>query len=509
MSNEILNIVWFKRDLRTVDHAPLFNACKQGKVLPLFIIETEYWKLPDSSRLHWFFIHDCLNELNHSLVKLGGRLIIKTGEAVTIFNELYNQLGKFSLWSHEETGNNWTFQRDKEVLKWCRNHAIKWQEFPTNCVVRKLPSRNGWSDIRAKRMSQPALAEPDVIAQFHKIAGGTIPSKHDPLFGDAIIANVQKGGRSEALRTLSTFLNERSVKYLQTISKPGYSARHSSRLSPHITFGTISIKEIEQMSYAKIKALQRDNLDNSGEIKNILAFLSRIAWHCHFVQKLEQQPEIEFHCMHPAFEGIRESDHNEQYFTAWKTGNTGYPLVDASMRSLHENGWINFRMRAMLVSFASYHLWLDWRKTAPFLARLFTDYEPGIHYSQFQMQSGVTGINTIRIYNPIKQSEDHDSEGKFIKRYVKELADVPSEWIHQPNLMPPLLKIGNKNNYPEPIVNNQQAMREAKRKLALVFKQPGFKEEAKQVHQKLGSRAKHGSKKQAPEIKTNQLEFKF
>lgn len=271
---------------------------------------------------------------------------------------------------------------------------------------------------------------------------------------------------------------------MQTISKPGLSARHCSRLSAHITFGTLSLREIEQATKSKMKSLAGSSDPDAAFFqRNLSAFLSRLAWHCHFIQKLEQQPEIEFYCMHPAFEGMRESHHRDDFFEAWKTGNTGYPLVDACMRSLHENGWITFRMRAMLVSFASYHLWLDWRKTAPFLAQLFTDYEAGIHYSQFQMQSGVTGMNAVRMYNPIKQSLDHDPQGKFIRRYVPDLKTVPDIFIHEPWRMetPPA-------QYPSPLVQHETAIKHAQTEISKRWKQDGFKEKSKAVNQKLGSR---------------------
>jgi deoxyribodipyrimidine photo-lyase len=209
--------------------------------------------------------------------------------------------------------------------------------------------------------------------------------------------------------------------------------------------------------------------------------------------------------MHPAFEGMREPNFCEGFFEAWKRGYTGYPLVDACMRSLHANGWITFRMRAMLVSFASYHLWLDWRKTAPFLAQLFTDYEPGIHYSQFQMQSGVTGINAVRIYNPIKQSLDHDPQGKFIRRYVPDLKNIPDSFIHEPWRMeaPPL-------HYPNPIVEHEAAIKHARTEISKRWKQEGFKEESRAVNSKLGSRSKQPKRIKKPKKSVStQLSFEL
>ena len=147
--------------------------------------------------------------------------------------------------------------------------------------------------------------------------------------------------------------------------------------------------------------------------RSLTSFLSRLRWHDHFIQKLEDEPELEFYNPNRGFDGLRESEFNHSYFDAWTAGQTGYSLVDACMRSLKETGWLPFRMRAFVVSFASYHLWLHWRETGLYLGAQWLDFEPGIHWPQMHMQSGVTGINTVRIYSPRKQALDQDPEGRL------------------------------------------------------------------------------------------------
>jgi len=394
------------------------------------------------------------------------------------------------------------------VLDWCKDQGIIWDESPSNGVVRRLMNRDDWAALRHATMRQPLIMPPSTLTPLKDINPGQIPSKDHALFGQTLIGNVQKGGRSEGVNVLKSFLNDRGQRYLLTLSKPGVSARHCSRLSAHIAYGTLSIREIEQETQRRIKELSLTNSEpNAYFIRNLWAFLSRLAWRCHFVQKLEQQPCIEFRCMHPAFEGMREDSFNDAYFDAWKQGRTGYPLVDACMRSLHQNGWITFRMRAMLVSFASYHLWLDWRQTAPFMAGLFTDYEPGIHYSQFQMQSGVTGINAVRIYNPLKQSIDQDPNGIFIKRYVPELKNISPTWIHEPWRNPQVLTA-----YPLPIVDHALAIKQARHQISIRRNSQGFHEEETAVVKKLASRkgkVKPIAKKSDKTTPHTQLTFKF
>jgi deoxyribodipyrimidine photo-lyase len=220
--------------------------------------------------------------------------------------------------------------------------------------------------------------------------------------------------------------------------------------------------------------------------------MSRLHWHCHFIQKLESEPEIEWRNMHRGYDGLREDDWNPEHFAALTSARTGWPMVDACVVMLHETGWLNFRMRAMLVSVATYPLWLDWRPVGQWLATQFLDYEPGIHWSQLQMQSGTTGINTTRVYNPIKQAQDHDPHGTFVRRWLPAMRRVPDSWLSEPWRMPHQVQISAGvqvgAEVAQPVVDLAQATREAKQRLHSRRQTPEVKAGKKSVIEKHASR---------------------
>ena len=205
------------------------------------------------------------------------------------------------------------------------------------------------------------------------------------------------------------------------------------------------------------------------------------------MQKFDDQPDMEFNNINSAYDSIRNK-YDKNLLLKWGKGETGIPIIDACMRCLDQTGYLNFRMRAMIVSFAAFNLWQDWKNFSHHLAKKFLDYEPGIHYSQIQMQSAVTGINTVRIYNPVKNSLELDPSGEFIKKWVLELKSIPVEYIHEPWKMTKIeqemynFSIGD--NYPLPIVDIEISRKEALEKIWRIKKSSKSKTIAKNILKK-------------------------
>ena len=481
-------IVWFRYDLRLEDNQAFIEATKNGNVLPIFIFDKNYYKLDTSSSFHLKFCEDSLKDLNQSLKNLyNSKLNIYYGDTTEILKNISKKFNISEIYSHHVFKNNYLSKIDGKISNFFKECNIQWYLFNQFGIQLGKRDRYRWSYNWNKFINQPVL-EKRVNCNF------IIDPDHNK--NCAISTNfiddklIQEGGRKNALKLLNSFLDNRSDNYQKEMSSPITGEKSCSRLSPYITYGNISLREIYRATKQKL------NEDISiVKKKSLIAFKSRLAWHCHFIQKLYDEPEIEFKNLNSAFDGLREDDFNSHYYDAWKNGNTGYPFIDACMRYLKVNGWINFRMRAMLVSFASYQLWLDWKKTSKHMAKLFTDYEPGIHYSQFQMQSGTTGINSIRIYNPIKQSIDQDPDGNFIRKWVPELKNVQGKLIHEPWKMTYIdqksISIELGKNYPLPIIENNKATKIAKDKIWKVKKSKEAKLLSSQIlikHASLSSR---------------------
>lgn len=461
-------ILWFKRDLRVVDNPALAAAAAGGgRVLPLYIVEPEYWALPDSAARQWRFVAESLADLRAELARLGAPLLVRTGDAVEVLEELRVAHGVTRLVSHEETGNLWTFARDRLVAQWARAQGVVWQELPQPGITRGLGHRRGWQARRDKAMRGAVVAAPEALAP-HGLEPGAIPDASDLRLRFDPCPGRQKGGRGRGQDLMDSFLDTRAGGYLRGMSSPVTAPEACSRLSPHLAFGTLSPREV-------VQALDIRRRQAEGPKRALRGFSSRLAWRDHFMQKLESQPEIETRCLHPVYEGLRPRVPDALRLEAWTTGETGLPFVDACMRSLIHTGWINFRMRAMLMAVASYHLWLDWRITGAHLARLFTDYEPGIHWPQVQMQSGTTGMNTPRIYNPVKQGLEHDPEGRFIRQWVPELRPVPDIYLHSPWDWAGAGRFLGRA-YPVPVVEPMKAARIARQRIWAVREDDGFRD---------------------------------
>ncbi|MGC1471292.1 MAG: FAD-binding domain-containing protein [Psychroserpens sp.] len=478
----LINIVWLKRDLRLVDNEAIFDALATGeRTLLIYTFETMLMEDDHYSARHWNFIRESIVDLNTQLESYHSKILTVEADIILTINQLMEKYTIRDIYSHQETGILITYNRDKSFKRFCKNNLITWHETINNGVQRGIKDRDKWTEqCNAYFEIEPLTFNP-AEGQLLSIKNIELlePLLVIPSLETPVDAPFQKGGRTMGLKYLESFLNKRYLNYMFHISKPELARTGCSRISPYLAWGNLSIREVYHKAY---------HLKTTAENKKPLeAFMSRLRWQAHFVQKFEMEHTMEKESTNSGFHKLKKSI-SEDYKLAWQTGQTGYPLVDACMRCLNETGYLNFRMRAMVVSFFTHNLWQPWQAASKHLSQKFLDFEPGIHYPQLQMQAGETGNNMLRIYNPVKNSLEHDPEARFIKKWVPELRELETPFAHEPYLMTELeqqlynFELGK--DYPYPIVDMEKTRKQASDTLWNLRKDKKVREERLRILKK-------------------------
>ena len=317
MSKTKINIVWLKRDLRTQDHVPLQLAENSGiPYLILFLYEPALIDYPDSSPRHLQFCHHSIVQMNESLSKTNQSVTECYGEAVDVFEYFTESYSVQSVFSYRESGIKLTWERDKAIKELLKSKGIKWKQLQRDNVLRGIKNRDNWDKIWYQTMNQVALTNsysqkeklvvehPFLIPKEFKIILKNYPNSFQPA------------GEKNGWKYLRSFVKDRGKNYNRHISKPAESRVSCGRVSPYVSWGNISIKQAAQF----VKA-------HKNYPKNARAFngmLTRLKWHCHFIQKFEMECAYEYRCVNRGYE-LLEYERNEDFINAWK--NIDKPIV--------------------------------------------------------------------------------------------------------------------------------------------------------------------------------------
>jgi len=439
-------IVWFRRDLRVSDHAPLYRAVLRGSVIPVFVFDRALLHHPETAPARVAFMLDCLHHLDQDLRQRGGRLILRYGDPVEVLPQLVRETQADGIYAYVDYERIYGRVRDARLNQELTQQGMKIRWFEAIASTPDLIPYPAYRDLWFKDMREDLVPTPSQISVPLEVKSEPFPD----LLQLGLIADtkaIPTGGTQAARLLLDEFFEEKVDRYYWQLSYPG--AEATTGLSPYLKFGVISIRECFQTA-------EQNPLTDAKAERSRQQLIARLRWGSGFAQRFRYLPQLEVRSLYSIFDQDGW-EFDEALYQAWQHGQTGFPIIDAAARCLQETGgWkqLNFRVRAMYSSFLSNLLGMDWRYGALHFMRHLLDGDCPIDHYQWAMQSGVTHCvdkTWTRIYNPEQTAVDRcDPEGLFIKRWVPELAHLGPEDLG----LPPSLLL---KNYPSPILNYKQA----------------------------------------------------
>ena len=462
-------LVWFRRDLRDHDHAALSAALAGAKkVYCVFVFDTQILAaLPARRDRRVHFIRESLCELDAALRQRGGGLIVRHGQAAEEIPALALALGVSAVYANRDYEPA-AKARDDAVAARLADAGIDFLDFKDQAIFDRgdvltqagrpfsvfTPYKNAW----LKRLTAADWVAHPCDGSLGGIETAGVPELAKLGFESSDIAQLGiRPGMSGARSLWDEFRSRRIDHYSALRDFPA--VKGVSYLSVHLRFGTISVRE----------------LVHSAIEKSAATWLGELIWRDFYFMILDHFPHVAGHAFKPEYDMIRWAQWPEG-FAAWCSGQTGYPLVDAAMRQLNQSGWMHNRLRMVVASFLTKDLGIDWRAGERYFADQLNDFDLSANNGgwQWAASSGCDAQPYFRIFNPVTQSERFDPEGKFIRRYVPELAKLSNKHIHAPWAMSQVeqenLAVVIGRDYPAPIVDHARAREATLARYAVVRK---------------------------------------
>ena len=453
-------IVWFRNDLRVSDVPALATAATDADVvIPIFILNTDILKGRHGSSNRNRFLFESLKDLTKNLKSLGSNLIIRQGDSAEVLKSLSQEFSADAVY-YSADYSPYSIKRDKTVKSLLDVTGVTFRGFPGRLIVSNFdnlhtksetiykvftPFYKNWQQIQRRQL---AVLPKQLPSLPDKIDLGELPDLDSFTDAKLLSPDVVAGGESEAQKRLEEWLKDGVADYRE--NNNDLALNGTSRMSSYLHFGCLSPLEIESMLP-----------DNDGA----RAWHRQLCWREFYNYILFNFPNNAKQEFQERYRNLDWSE-DEDFLKAWQDGQTGYPIIDASMRQLLTEGWMHNRARLIVGSFLTKDLWIDWRLGEKHFMNWLLDGDEANNNGNWQWITSV-GVDPApifrRLYNPGSQQKNHDPNGVYIRRHVLELADVPNEYLAEPWTMPKDVQVASHciigQDYPEPIVDHAEARR--------------------------------------------------